>query len=152
MTMIILAPVDLADLTTARKVLAAAVQQTGGADARLTAMTVVPDLVAGLDWRYAIRGETGGSEEFDMSKVVAEALNRLNRLVAEHTPRGMKVNTIARHGTAYEQILKVAAEIGAGQIVIGAHRPGFSDFLLGTCTARVVRHAKCSVNVIGFDS
>ena len=34
------------------------------------------------------------------------------------------------------------------QIVIGAHRPAVSDFLLGPNTARIVRHAECSVNVV----
>ena len=45
-------------------------------------------------------------------------------------------------------MLEVAEEIKPDQIVIGAHRPGLQDFLLGPNTARVVRHAKCSVNVI----
>jgi nucleotide-binding universal stress UspA family protein len=148
MTITVLAPIDLADMETSLKVLEAAVQQTKAGNAELTVMTVVPDIIAGLDWRYAIRGAMGGSEEFDMAKIVAEALQRLDEIVAEHTPKGMKVKTIARHGTVYEQVLKVAGEIGTDQIVIGAHRPGLSDFLLGPNTARVVRHAKCSVNVI----
>ncbi|WP_425483103.1 hypothetical protein [Chelativorans alearense] len=32
----------------------------------------------------------------------------------------MTVDTIVRHGTVYEQILEVADDIGADQIVIGA--------------------------------
>jgi nucleotide-binding universal stress UspA family protein len=144
----ILVPIDLADMPTMGKVLAAAVQQAKAAKGALTVMTVVPDMISGLDYRYAIRGETGGSEEYDMREIVEEALTRLNEIVAKQTPSGMKVETIARHGTVYEQVLKVAAEIEADQIVIGAHRPAVSDFLLGPNTARIVRHATCSVNVI----
>ncbi|HEY9536022.1 MAG TPA: universal stress protein [Kiloniellaceae bacterium] len=148
MTSRILVPVDLADIETTKKVLAAALDQAVSADAGLTVMTVVPAIVGGLDYRYAIRGETGGSAEYDVREIVNEALERLNEIVSENTPDGMNVETIVRHGPVYEQILQVADDIGADQIVIGAHRPEISDYLLGPNTARVVRHAKCSVNVI----
>src|SRR3546814_15779996 len=111
-------------------------------------MTVVPAIVGGLDYRYAIRGETGGSAEYDVREIVNEALERLNEIVSENTPDGMNVETIVRHGPVYEQILQVADDIGADQIVIGAHRPELSDYLLGPNTARLVRHAKFSVHVI----
>ena len=148
MTTKVLVPIDLADLETMEKVLVAAVQQAQSSKASLTVMTVVPDMITGIDYRYAIRGETGGSEDYDLKKIVKEALDRLNEVVSGKTPPGMTVDTIARRGTVYEQVLNVAEEIGADQIVIGAHRPAVSDFLLGPNTARIVRHAKCSVNVI----
>ena len=144
----ILVPIDLADMATMDKVLVAGIDQAKASGAELTIMTVVPDIVAGLDWRYAIRGETGGSQEFDMQEIVDEALQRLNEIVAEKTPSGMKVGTIARHGSVYEQVLDVAEELGVDQITLGAHRPGLADYLLGPNTARIVRHATCSVNVI----
>jgi universal stress protein F len=144
----VLVPIDLADLETARKVLAAAMRQSSSPETALTIITVVPDFVGGLDYRYAIRGETGGSVDYDVREIVNEALARLNDLVAENAPEGKTINTIVRHGTIYEQILQVAEELGVDQIVMGAHRPQLSDYLLGPNTARVVRHAKCSVNVI----
>ena len=52
-------------------------------DGALTVMTVVPDMVTGIDYRYAIRGETGGSEKYDMREIVAEALTRLNQIFAK---------------------------------------------------------------------
>lgn len=148
MTKNILAPVDLADLHTAETVLTAALDQTAATGARLTVLSVVPDFVGGLDYRYAIRGETGGSAAYDVREIVKEALERLNDLVSARAPAGTSVDTIVRHGTVYEQIMQVAEEIGADQIVIGAHRPQLSDYLLGPNSARVVRHAKCSVNVV----
>ena len=144
----ILVPVDLGDTETSGKVLATAVDQAQRDGAGLTVMTVVPDMITGIDYRYAIRGETGGSEDYDLKKIVKNALDHLNQFVADHTPKGMEAETIARHGTVYEQILDVADDIGAAQIVIGAHRPQLADYLLGPNTSRVVRHAKCSVNVV----
>ena len=148
MTMKILVPIDLADMPTMEKVLAAAIQQAQATNGHLTVMTVVPTMISGIDWRYAIRGETGGSQEYDLREIVEEALQRLNQIVAERIPSDMKVDTVARSGTVYEQVLELAKEIEADQIVIGAHRPQVADFLLGPNTARIVRHATCSVNVI----
>ena len=148
MTMKILVPIDLADMSTMEKVLAAAIQQAQATNGHLTVMTVVPTMITGIDWRYAIRGETGGSQEYDLREIVEEALERLNQIVAERIPADMKVDTVARTGTVYEQVLDLAKEIEADQIVIGAHRPQVADFLLGPNTARIVRHATCSVNVI----
>lgn len=55
---------------------------------------------------------------------------------------------IVRHGEIYPEILDVAGEIGADLIVMAAHKPGMSDYLLGTTAARVARHAKCSVFLV----
>src|SRR3546814_17600626 len=93
-------------------------------------MTVVPAIVGGLDYRYAIRGETGGSAEYDVREIVNEALERLNEIVSENTHDGMNVETIVRHGPVYEQFLQVADDIGVDQIVIGAHRPEIPDSFL----------------------
>lgn len=148
MTETILAPIDLTDMKTSEKVLRAAVDLTRVKNADLVALSVVPEVVAGVDFRYAIRGATGGSAALEMDKVVARTLERLNEVVEEMTPAGMKVRTVARHGAIYEEILELAEEISADQIVIGAHHPGLDDFLLGSNSDRVVRHAKCSVSVI----
>ncbi|MEM9013171.1 MAG: universal stress protein [Pseudomonadota bacterium] len=144
----ILTPIDLTEMETSAKVLETAVQFAEIKKGALVALTVVPDIVAGIDFRYAIRGETGGSAGLNMEKIVADALARLNEVIEQHTPSGMKVRTIARHGPIYEEILDVAKSVGATQIVMGAHNPGLADFMLGSNTDRVMRHAKCSVSVV----
>jgi universal stress protein F len=58
------------------------------------------------------------------------------------------VRTVARHGTVYEEILDTADELGIDQIVMTAQRPSMKDYLLGANAAKVVRYAKCSVNII----
>lgn len=143
-----LVPIDLADMETSAKVLAAGVDHAKQQKSNLVVMTVVPNMVTGVDFRYAIRGEMGGSEDYDLKAIVQDTLDRLNEVLADQLPKGMKAETIVRHGSVYEEILETADDIKADQIVIGAHRPQLADYLLGPNTARVVRHAKCSVNVV----
>ncbi|MDU8945266.1 universal stress protein [Ovoidimarina sediminis] len=44
-------------------------------------------------------------------------------------------------------ILSYAEEHGVDCIVMGSHKPGLADYLLGSTAARVTRHAACSVHV-----
>jgi nucleotide-binding universal stress UspA family protein len=148
MTQTILVPIDLAEETSWTTTLPVAFGQAQTSGATVHVMTVVPDILAGLDWRYAIRGELQGSSDFDMRRIVADAEARVEEIVREHLPAGMKVATLARHGTIYDEILNVAEEIGADQIIMAAQSPSVSEYLLGTNAAKVVRHARCSVNVI----
>lgn len=50
-------------------------------------------------------------------------------------------------GHTYRSIIDYAAANEIDCIVIGSHRPGLSDYLLGSTAARVVRHAPCAVHV-----
>lgn len=50
-------------------------------------------------------------------------------------------------GHTYRSIIDYALEHGVDCIVMGSHKPGFSDYLLGSTAARVVRHAPCAVHV-----
>ena len=50
-------------------------------------------------------------------------------------------------GHSARGILDYAAQNGVDCIVIGSHRPGLSDYFLGSTSARVVRHARCAVHV-----
>lgn len=50
-----------------------------------------------------------------------------------------------RTGAASGQILQCAEDSEADLIMIASHRPGLSDYFIGSTAARVVRHAQCSV-------
>lgn len=50
-------------------------------------------------------------------------------------------------GHTYRTIIDHAVENDVDCIVIGSHKPGLSDYLLGSTAARVVRHAPCAVHV-----
>jgi universal stress protein F len=58
-----------------------------------------------------------------------------------------KAEIDVRHGSPHNAILAAAEEKGADLIIIASHRPGLSDYFLGSTAARVVRHANCSVLV-----
>jgi nucleotide-binding universal stress UspA family protein len=68
--------------------------------------------------------------------------------VADNVPEGVAVHPHVLHGTIYDEILRAAGKLEVDLIVIGAHRPEFSDYLLGPNAARVVRHARQSVYVV----
>lgn len=55
------------------------------------------------------------------------------------------VESEVRTGAAAAQILQCAEDTGADLIMIASHRPGLSDYFIGSTAARVVRHAQCSV-------
>ena len=50
-------------------------------------------------------------------------------------------------GHVSRTIVDYANENGIDCIVMGSHKPGLSDYLLGSTAAQVVRHASCAVHV-----
>ncbi|WP_299166058.1 universal stress protein [uncultured Tateyamaria sp.] len=58
---------------------------------------------------------------------------------------GVKAEMVVGH--TYRSIIDYASEHIVDCIVMGSHKPGFSDYLLGSTAARVVRHAPCAVHV-----
>lgn len=77
----------------------------------------------------------------------AEARMEL-RLLADRAPPGVRVETETRHGAPAGQILEAAADHRADLIMIASHRPGLSDYFIGSTAARVVRHAQTSVLIV----
>jgi nucleotide-binding universal stress UspA family protein len=45
-------------------------------------------------------------------------------------------------------IVDFAQENGVDCIVVASHKPGLSDYFLGSTASRVVRHATCAVHVV----
>lgn len=61
--------------------------------------------------------------------------------------QGMNVKTVIREGQPSASILGAAKEAGADLIMIASHKPGLSDYFIGSTAARIVRHAPVSVLV-----
>ncbi|MFY9239756.1 MAG: universal stress protein [Roseovarius sp.] len=59
-----------------------------------------------------------------------------------------EAQTHALSGTTYDQVISLSRLLDVDLILIGAHRPGFTDYLPGSNAARVVRHATTSVLVL----
>ena len=52
-----------------------------------------------------------------------------------------------RKGQPATLILEAAKSHNIGLIIVASHRPGLSDYFLGSTAARIVRHAQCPVLV-----
>lgn len=61
---------------------------------------------------------------------------------------GIEAEQHVMHGTIYDSVIELASTLDADLIVIGAHQPDLSDYLLGSNAARVVRHSSQSVLVM----
>ncbi len=60
---------------------------------------------------------------------------------------GIKAELKVEVGVPHTAILDDARSFEPDLIIIGSHKPGLSDYFLGSTAARVVRHAGCSVLV-----
>ena len=144
-----LAPIDLEDEELSTSVIEKAVEMaTGVKDVKLYLMTVIPGITPGIDQRYAIRGEMHGSTEYPLQEWKDEASKDLQKLADALVPKAMQAGVVVENGTVYREIVEAAKDLDIDHIVMGAHSPSLADFLLGPNSARVARHAGCSVTVV----
>ncbi|UWR96895.1 universal stress protein [Phaeobacter inhibens] len=78
---------------------------------------------------------------------VREGLDRARQQLTKKTADYGDVTAEIVKGRSYRAIVEYAEQNGTDCIVVGSHRPGLSDFFLGSTAARVVRHAPCAVHV-----
>ena len=112
--------------------------------AKLYVLTVVPDMGMPIVANY-FPADAG-------DKIVVDAENMLHELVGVYIPDDIDVHYLVAQGSIYRRILGMAEKICADLIVMPAHRLKLQDYLRGTNTAKVVRHAQCSVLVVRYDS
>ena len=144
-----LAAIDLADEESRGSILTTTVQMATGVEgARIYLMTVIPGVPAGLDIRYAVRGEMQGSADYPLQEWKDDAARRLGEIAVSYIPKEMRAGVVVRNGTVYREIVGAAKDLDISQIVMGAHRPSLADFLLGPNSDRVARHAGCTVTVV----
>lgn len=136
----ILLAVDLDDPSSWDKALPTALEFVRHFGARLHVVTVVPDFGYSVVGQYFPR-------DYEQ-KMIADARTRLREFVTERVPANIAVHDIIGHGPIYAEILKAAGIVQADLILMGAHRPGLQDYLIGPNASKVVRHAPCSVLVV----
>ena len=135
----ILLPIDLDEESSWRKALPMAIEYCRVFGPSLHVLTVVPSLAMGAT---AYLPEDAGR------KLMEGASTALTAFVEENVPDTIGAHQVVGQGSVYHVILEVAEKIGADLIIMAAHRPALSDYLLGPNAARVVRHANCSVLVV----
>lgn len=136
----VLLAVDLTSESSWRKALPVALAQCEAFGAKLHIVNVVPDVADLMVSQYFPSGFEG--------KLIAGAEQEMAAFVETHVPATISVATEVAHGTIYEEIIQAADRVEADLIVMAAHRPELSDYLLGPNAARVIRHCSRSVLVV----
>jgi len=134
-----LVALDATDL--APLVLGAAIDMARSEGARLRLVHVVPvprELPPGL----LVRGPASVTEFFE------DAGRARLEEYAKAVPTELLAGIDLRMGTAWREICAIAHDAHADLIVLGAHRHGAMDRMLGTTAAKVVNHADRSVFIV----
>lgn len=79
--------------------------------------------------------------------VVKKGVERARAILEQKTKDMPEIKSVLVTGHTYRSIIDYAKKHKIDCIVMGSHRPGLSDYLLGSTAARVVRHAPCAVHV-----
>lgn len=80
--------------------------------------------------------------------IVREAFEKAKVKLEDRVKDAADVTALTTKGHSGRSIIDVAAQQSADCIIIGSHKPGLIDYLLGSTAARVVRHAHCAVHVL----
>lgn len=133
----ILLPVDLGHPGSWGKSLPLAITLCRTMDANLHTLAVIPEIGPGVVDQFF-------PPDFEKT-MTTDTMEDLHAFTRAHVPDDIKVQHIVAHGRVYDEILRVAKEIGSDLIIMAAHRPDLKDYLIGSNASRVVRHAPCSV-------
>ena len=100
--------------------------------------------IIGLHVYEALEGSASAYLDAD---VVKQAYKNAGLILAEKLADVPHVTPKMVKGHSARTIIDYANEHDIDCIVIGSHKPGLSDYFLGSTASRVVRHAKCAVHV-----
>lgn len=116
-------------------------------EARMLVIHVVPDPLQ-QPWTVETVGVDFVQLQQDWS---AEAMRRLQALLAAEDLTGASATPVVLAGRAAETIVRYAGEQRADLIVLGTHGHGpVKRFILGSVADRVVRQAACPVLIIPY--
>lgn len=135
----VLCAVDLVDEHSWKKALPKAIEMRGGSG-NLHLLTVVPEFGLSMISQYF-------PDDFE-AKTLAATKDALRAFIDKNVPKDVPSRAIVAQGRVYEQILRIAKEVGCDAIVMATGHPDLAQYLLGPNAARVVRHASCSVLVV----
>ena len=136
----ILFPVDLEHTVEAEKALKIAIDEARRSNAKLTVMTVAPGFGMPIVASYFEKGA--------VKSALKEIARHLKQYVDDNIPDDIETRAIVNEGNPAELILKQAQNDNIDLIVIASHNSQIENLLLGSCAAKVVRHAHCTVTVV----
>ncbi|PJI86500.1 nucleotide-binding universal stress UspA family protein [Yoonia maricola] len=82
--------------------------------------------------------------------VMKNAFDRAQTKLQERVAKMHDVKAVIIKGHSGRTIVDTATSMEADCIVLGSHKPGLIDYLLGSTAARVVQHAPCAVHVARY--
>jgi universal stress protein F len=135
----ILVPIDTtyADTSWLKKTLEIAwdlAQKSGGT---LHLVSVIPDNLL-----------KGYYPDIYSESVAIDVKAKLQQIAKDLLPPNARVNTHVHTGGICHEILRLAREINATEIVLASHGPLLKDYLLGSNAGHIALHAPCSVFVV----
>lgn len=136
----ILLPIDLQETHLAVKAVKIAIDEARKHSAEICVMTVMPG--------FGMPVVASFFPDNAMKKALTELGSELKRYIAANFPKDISTHPIIAEGNPAERILAQAKTLGADLIVIPSHAQSLSQVFLGSCAAKVVEHATCSVMVI----
>jgi universal stress protein A len=135
----ILCPIDFSDSSMQALLYAMSLAQE--ADAQLIAMHVMEFPQDMSEGRYPILNFDEYRRQYEQ-----DSRERLEQAIPETVRAYCRVDTRIAAGTAYREILRIAAEQQSDLIVIGARGHGGVDrWFFGSTTSHVIRQAACPV-------
>lgn len=138
----ILLPVDLAHEEQIEEQIKVAVAIANNEEAEIHMLYVDQSLIHRAGYPHLSKKNVM-DHQGDAVKKIDVFLNKL--------PKNLKGGSLCREGTAHDQIVETAEELGVDAIILMAQKPGISSYFIGSNAERVVRHAHCSVFVIRED-
>jgi len=136
----ILVPIDLGDPKIWQKALETAVTLAETFHARLHLQTVLPD--------YGLPSVAQFFPPDHSEKMSARAREELEAIARRAVPDSITADLFVCHGSIWREIVQEAKERGFDLIVMGSHRPGIGDYVLGANATRVAQRAPCSVMIV----
>ena len=136
----ILVPIDIGHESSWSKIVPVAIQLAKADSSELHFINVVPDFGMSIVGSFFPEGHE--------KKMIEQAKEELAKIVSVLPLEGIDVHMHVAHGTIYEEVLSAAEKLKSDLIIVTAHRPELSDYLIGPNAARIVRHANQSVFVV----
>jgi nucleotide-binding universal stress UspA family protein len=129
---------------TARRALAWALEHAAATGAVLHAVHVID-----RRWRASDLAADAGALTRELTEVERAAAAELAALTAEARGRVGAVHEHVTIGRPAEELVRMARELGAHEIVVGSHgHDAVTHLLLGSVAERVARSAPCTVVVV----
>ena len=143
MSRTILVPIDISDSELTQRVISHVENEAKIDDAQVHFLTVIPSLPY-----YASLGLAYSAELPAMDDLKAEGKSQLEDIIQKFNIPTDRIHIHVAEGAPKDKILEQAKTLPADLLIIAAHRPDITPYLLGSNAAAVVRHAECSVLVV----